>query len=93
MKTKITKQELKEIAKSLYFDLSDSQLDEIHKEFDDLFKNFTHLGSFDVDKLKPTFYGAPTSCNRLRKDEPEKHDAKTIISKAKCVINDHVEVK
>ena len=50
----ITRDELKSLAKSLYFELEEKQIDELQQEFTSLFESFENVSKLNVDNLFPT---------------------------------------
>ncbi|GHU49411.1 hypothetical protein FACS189459_0860 [Bacilli bacterium] len=68
------KLELKNLAKDLYFDLNDSQLNLLIVEFDDLISKFSNIDVLVIDSVKPTNFCINTSCSLLREDIPHNYD-------------------
>ncbi|MDR3257427.1 MAG: hypothetical protein LBT17_01375 [Mycoplasmataceae bacterium] len=69
---KITKEELKLLATSLYFELDDVELQKLYNESEFLLTSLERLSYFDVDNLEPMYYPNNNSHHSLRDDEPIK---------------------
>jgi aspartyl/glutamyl-tRNA(Asn/Gln) amidotransferase C subunit len=69
---KITKEELKSLATSLYFELDDIELQKLYSESELLLTSLERLSYFEVDNLNPMHYPIENSHHSLREDEPIK---------------------
>ncbi|MDR2846910.1 MAG: hypothetical protein LBV22_01075 [Mycoplasmataceae bacterium] len=64
----VSKETIKNLANSLYFDMSDIQIECLCAEFDSLQQALQELNSINVDNVAPTSYVFNTSSNDLRED-------------------------
>lgn len=84
MSRKIDHDYVKALARSLYFEFSDEQLEKIVKEIQELNEqlekeNFSELTS----KYTPVNYTRVVNCAKLRQDKPDKQLEKDYLSNAK----------
>ncbi len=89
----ITKEELKLLADSLYFELNEEQYDLLQKEFDSLMNDFEFLDKFKVDDLKPTYFAINKSQHNLREDSPIDCDSKEVLNSSENIKDDFIVVK
>ncbi|MDR3330342.1 MAG: hypothetical protein LBS76_03615 [Mycoplasmataceae bacterium] len=67
---KINKEELKNLALSLHFQLDDEQLEKLYEESDVLLTSLEKLSDFNVDNLEPMYYPINHTHHTLREDKP-----------------------
>ena len=84
MDKKIDHEYVKQLARSLYFEFSDEQLDLIVKEIQQLDDQMqkTDLNAL-IQKYTPVNYTRVTNCAKLRQDKPDKQLNKDYLSNAK----------
>lgn len=91
---KITKEKILEIAHNQNFDIDQNLLEEIYQLFNNkLLKDFASLSELDVKDLPMMEYGANSSFNTLRKDEPVSYKQEDVLKNSKNRVKDLIEVK
>ena len=89
----ITRDELKSLAKSLYFELEVKQIDELQQEFTSLFESFENVSKLNVDNLFPTNWETINKENVLRDDVPTSSNSDAIIKNASNKNGRYIEIK
>ena len=89
----ITRDELKSLAKSLYFELEEKQIDELQQEFTSLFESFENVSQLNVDNLFPTNWETINKENVLRDDVPTSSNSDAIIKNASNKNGRYIEIK
>lgn len=89
----ITRDELKSLAKSLYFELEEKQIDELQQEFTSLFESFENVSKLNVDNLFPTNWETINKENVLRDDVPTSSNSDAIIKNASNKKGRYIEIK
>jgi aspartyl-tRNA(Asn)/glutamyl-tRNA(Gln) amidotransferase subunit C len=69
-----SRNELIKLSKDLFFELSESELDDLENEFSSLLEQFNRLENLDVDNLNPTSFPISNSFAVLREDEAIKNE-------------------
>lgn len=84
MDKKIDRDYVKQLARSLYFEFSDEQLEKIVKEIQEL-DDQMHKANLEelIKKYTPVNYTRVTNCAKLRQDKPDKQLNKDYLSNAK----------
>ena len=89
----ITRDELKALAESLYFELDEKQIEELQNEFTSLFEEFDNLHKLDTDHVKASSWEKINPESVLREDIPNSFDADETIKNAPIKNGRFVEVK
>lgn len=67
---------LKELAKSLFFELSDEQIEKLSVEMDEIQEMIDQAKKTVDDKVEPSNYPRVVNCSSLRKDVPVVNEKK-----------------
>lgn len=89
---KVTKIEVKKLADSLYFDLSNKEEEAFCAEINELIGDFKFLKSIDLSKYGATDFGACHSASSFRKDVIKESDG-NVLKNCSNLSGNLVEVK
>lgn len=91
---KIDKQVLDSAAKSLMFEMSDTELDTLLEEFNIISKQMELIGKIKgVDEAKPMTFPFDVTVNVLREDEPAKSlDREVSLKNASDVVDGQIRL-
>ncbi len=88
------KVKLKELANSLYFDMNDSQLEQLLSEFSQIYNETELFKNIDTTNVVETNFSLNNSCSVLRDDEPISSECtRKHLKNSKNLKDDYVVIK